>query len=387
MSNGPLGGFEEKRAKGDVPDGRGTHDGRHGDDVRDARAGHDVRGGHDEEPGGDVLADALGGDELALRRLLQGAVEDLAPSEGALAHLRRAVPARRARKRQAIVGLAASVILLGTAIPAFVHVAGSGGVFEDRPVNAGHGEHAQGGTGTETGEDAGEKGGDSPTGQQPGTPGRLEESKKSEEPGSEASDETPGAPVDPAESIPATTPTCEGTQLGVDATEIGAPDAEGKVYGTFRIANVSGTACAVTGPGSVGFHAQGAADPAKINVVEHTTGDAATGLPDPSAQAGAVLLEPSTSYEVKFAFVPSETCPTTGPSPDPSPTDGGSSGTTDGTGTTTTETQFVAEDGGTADGSIAVSHTPEAGAPNVSATVPNACAGTIYRTSVLNPSS
>ncbi|MDV9193752.1 hypothetical protein R6L23_37025, partial [Streptomyces sp. SR27] len=39
-----------------------------------------------------------GDDELALRRLFQGAVSGLEPSKGSLEHLRRAVPARRARK-------------------------------------------------------------------------------------------------------------------------------------------------------------------------------------------------------------------------------------------------------------------------------------------------
>ncbi|MER5489278.1 hypothetical protein ABT024_39680, partial [Streptomyces sp. NPDC002812] len=39
--------------------------------------------------------------------------------------------------------------------------------------------------------------------------------------------------------------------------------------------------------------------------------------------------------------------------------------------------------GGKAKGSVEVSHTPETGAPTVSATVPDACAGTVYRTGVL----
>ncbi|MCZ0980185.1 hypothetical protein O1L60_17650 [Streptomyces diastatochromogenes] len=47
-----------------------------------------------------------GDDELALRRLFQDAVSGLEPSHGSLEHLRRAVPARRARKRQALVGAA-----------------------------------------------------------------------------------------------------------------------------------------------------------------------------------------------------------------------------------------------------------------------------------------
>ncbi|GAA3299812.1 hypothetical protein GCM10020295_38930 [Streptomyces cinereospinus] len=38
---------------------------------------------------------------------------------------------------------------------------------------------------------------------------------------------------------------------------------------------------------------------------------------------------------------------------------------------------------GTQDGSVVVSYTAEAGAPTVSATVSDACAGTVYRTGVL----
>ncbi|MFC5802062.1 hypothetical protein [Streptomyces formicae] len=335
--------------------------------------------------GGEEL-DALGGDELALRRMLHNAVEDLAPSEGALDHLRKAVPARRARKRQALVGVAASVILLGTAVPAFVHVANTGGLSGDLTgINAGHGEEAQGGTGTETGGEDGEQGTGGFSGETPGSTGRADASETPVLPGSGTAPPSPGATAVPADSIPATTPTCASSQLGVDRTELGAPDSEGKVYGTFRIANVSGTECAVTGGGTVAVQAIGAADAAKISVVEHTAGDAASGLPDPASQAGALLLKPATAYEVKFAFVPSETCPTTGePSPDPSPTDG-ASGMSDGAGTGATETQLGTEDGGgTADGSISVAHTPEAGAPVAETTIPNACAGTIYRTGVLS---
>ncbi|MEU2409605.1 hypothetical protein ABZ609_35665 [Streptomyces rubiginosohelvolus] len=42
------------------------------------------------------------------------------------------------------------------------------------------------------------------------------------------------------------------------------------------------------------------------------------------------------------------------------------------------------EDGGTtAEGSVAVTHTPESGAPTAQTEIPNACSGTIYRTGVL----
>ncbi|WP_260848630.1 hypothetical protein [Streptomyces sp. SLBN-118] len=329
---------------------------------------------------------ALGGDEVALRRLLQGAVQDLEPSEGALDHLRRAVPARRARKRQALVGAAAAVVLIGTAVPAFVHVATSGGSDSANPVNAGHGEQAQGGTGDEAGAEDGESGTGSPsaggqgTGQNKGgatpTPGQQP---------SGATDGRTGGVLNPPVTAPASSAVCESGQLGVTAAQA-APDAEGKVYGTFRVTNVSKTDCAVSGDGTVTFKALGAADPAKITVAEHTAGDAATGLPAPSEEAASLLLKPDTAYEVKFAWVPKDSCPTTGASPEPTPSEGGSSGASTGTGTTSgnAEPQLVPTADGPADGSVAVTHTTGVGSPSAETTITNACSGTIYRTGVLS---
>ncbi|MBT2440686.1 hypothetical protein J7E93_11320 [Streptomyces sp. ISL-36] len=320
---------------------------------------------------------------------------DLQPSEGALDHLRRAVPARRARKRQALVGVAAAAVLIGTAVPAFVHVANSGGIVADQPVNAGHGQQAQGGTGTgaETGVEGGEKTAATPTGAASPSQGEVAGGGR---PTEAVTDKTGGAGSDatePAESLPESSPVCEAGQLGVSSVQAGSPDAEGKVYGTFRIANISGTDCVVSGAGSVGFQTHGAADPSKISVVEHAAGDPASGLPDPSQESPTLVLKPDNAYEVRFAWVPTETCPTTGTSPDPSTTpDGGgtsagsagSSGT-DSTGENTAP-QLVTEDGTPADGSVAVSHTAEPGSPAAATTIPNACAGTIYRTGVLDAS-
>ncbi|AWI30103.1 hypothetical protein E3E14_28735 [Streptomyces sp. ICN441] len=328
--------------------------------------------------------DGLAHDELALRRLLHDTVGDLEPTDGALEQLRRAVPARRARKRQALVGMAASVILLGTAVPAFVHVAGSGGLA-DNPVNAGHGEQAQGGTGEEELLDGGQASNGDPAGRQPSLPGAPRATQQSSSPGSAATAGEPGGTgTAPSDGGVASTPACEAGQLGVDAAQAGAPDADGTVYGTFRISNVSASECSIGAAGAVTFRTAGAADATKISVVTHTTGDAASGLPDPSEEVGALVLKPETSYEVKFAFVPSDTCPTNGASPDPTPTDG-ASGTTDGAGAASdSEPQLY--DGTMADGSVSVVHTPDQGAPNAEATIPNACAGTIYRTGLLNPS-
>ncbi|GAA3393960.1 hypothetical protein [Streptomyces roseoviridis] len=333
-------------------------------------------------------------DELALRRLFQGAVAGLEPSEGALDHLRRAVPARRARKRQAVVGMAAAIVLVGTAVPALVHVASSGGISADQPVNAGHGEQAQGGTGTETGIEGGQKSAGPPSGTAEPSEGEAEGAGRPTAPS-----DGPGGGGDGGSTAPSGSsderPVCAADQLAVSSATTGAPDSTGKVYGTFRIANVSGRDCRVGGDGRFGFEARGAADQSKITVVEHTPGDAASGLPDPSQESPSLLLTPDNAYEVRFAWVPSETCPTTGPNPTPTPTptpDGGSpssGGATGSTGTSpddgTVSTQ-LGTDGTPADGSIEVTHTADPGSPVAAATIPNACAGTLYRTGVLDAS-
>ncbi|WUS97779.1 hypothetical protein OHA46_14315 [Streptomyces sp. NBC_00708] len=342
-----------------------------------------------------------GDDEDALRRMMRGVVQGLEPSEGSLDRLQRAVPARRARRRQALVGAAAAALLIGTAIPAFVHVANSEGSSTASPAIAGHGEQAQGGNGDAAGEDSGtggggESGGGHPDGGQ-GLPQATATPTGSGDQG--PAGDTTGATADPAVSAEGVMPACDPGQLGVRSASTGAAGADGTVYGTFRIANVSSKDCAVNSGGTVGFEAMGAADPARIAVVRHTEGDPASGLPSPATEETTVLLKPDMVYEVQFAWVPKDTCPTTGGSPSPTPTDaaagagsGGSAGAAAAGGTgesdTGTEAQFGTADGaGPAQGSISVQHTPEPGAPVAATKIDNACAGTIYRTGVLEPSS
>ncbi|MGW3302208.1 hypothetical protein [Streptomyces rubiginosohelvolus] len=327
-------------------------------------------------------------DEVALRRMLHGAVRDITPSEGTLDHLHRAVPARRARRRQAVVGAAAAALLIGTAVPAFVHVATSDGSSTANPAIAGHGEQAQGGNGEEPG---------------PEEPGRRSEVPAERESeggeGEAAPDPSPsrGEGSDPDGAVAgekpdtpsvdyASLPVCDPGQLGVASASTDAPGADGTVYGSFRIANVSGTDCTVSSNGTVGFTALGAADSQKIVVVQHAAGDAAPGLPDPSQEPGTVLLKPAMAYEVRFAWVPTDTCPTTGPSPTPTPSADGAGGPVGGGSENQSgvDPQSLYEDGGTtAEGSVAVTHTPESGAPTAQTEIPNACSGTIYRTGVL----
>jgi hypothetical protein len=324
---------------------------------------------------------ALGSDELALRRLLHQAVDEIEPTDGTLDHLRRAVPARRARKRQALVGMAAAALFIGTAVPALVHVSNSTGPNAD-PSMIGNSSQTQGGAneGKAAGTGASSGGASS-------TSRDHDEDDKKDKPGKNEGT-SGGGTMQPSASA-ANVPACTALQLGGASASVGSADAGGAVYGTFRVANVSAAGCTVSGSGSVALTGQGATSQSAIGTALHTTGDAAAGLADPSKYAAALVLEPGSAYEVAFAWVPSSTCPTTGgpgggePSPDPTPTDtSGDSGGTASEGTSGESTQLMKADG-VVDGSVVVSYTAEGGAPTVSTTVPNACAGTVYRTGVL----
>ncbi|WUO40102.1 hypothetical protein OHT57_26850 [Streptomyces sp. NBC_00285] len=325
-------------------------------------------------------------DELALRRLLQQAVQEMEPRDGTLDHLRKAVPARRARKRQALVGMAAAALFFGTAVPAVVHVSSTN--TNANTSNAGHTSQMQGGAGQ--GKET--EGGESTSG---GSSGKTEDKGKGETKG-DGKGKTAGATTgtgggaDPSSTTAASAPACTAAELGTPTATTDVADSAGTVYGTFHITNGSTTACTVTGPGTVTSSAQGAADGSKIGAVRHVSGDVATGLPDPSQEVSQLLLQPGSSYDVRFAWVPSSTCPTSDPSteptPDPttSPDTSSSAGSSTG-GDTGTSTQLVREDGAT-DGSVLVTNTAAGGGPSVSTTVSNACAGTVYWTGVLTAS-
>lgn len=336
----------------------------------------------DDGPGGE--------DEGALRRLLHRAVDDLEPSSDSLDYLRRAVPARRARRRQALVGAAAAVVLGCAAVPALVHVATTSNGADERPANAASSHRTPEASGGRHGEGSGGKGSDGPADTVEQDKGDKDKDKGKDKPpkGDEEGGPGGGTAPDPSNTLNATSPTCSRAQLtSGGAGSVGAADAEGRVYGSFRVANISDSACTVEGSGSVGASAQGGADAARILVVDHTAGDAAAGLPDPSLQPGTLILKPGQAYEVKFAWIPAagggtSGCSTTGtPTPDPStdpaqdgPQDNPSSGEPGGGG----------GGGEPQDASVLVSHTPEAGDPAAaSVTIGGACAGTIYRTGLL----
>ncbi|MEY6569296.1 hypothetical protein AB8B12_31100, partial [Streptomyces sp. PGLac3x] len=333
-------------------------------------------------------------EEDDLRRILHGAADGLGPADtdATLEHLRRAVPARRARKRQAVVGMAAAALFVGTAVPALVHVTTSPS-SDDRPSIAGHGEDVQGGTG---GEGAG-------SGKEPGAgagkgdadaPGAEKERDKAKGGQSTEPGENPdGSPL-PEDARAASSPLCDATQLGSASTTTEGRAADGSLYGTFRVTNVSDRGCTVAGTGTVSAVALGAADASKVGVAPHTPGDPATGLPSPITAASQLVLAPGAAYEVKFAWIPSESCPNTGsggdggtggttPTDPTPPAEGSRGGTDQGATAPDVQPQLMRSDGGKADGSVTVSHTADPGAPTTATTVPDACAGTVYHTDPL----
>ncbi|MFF7447353.1 MULTISPECIES: hypothetical protein [unclassified Streptomyces] len=326
----------------------------------------------------------LDSDELTLRHLLHQAVQEIEPRDGTLDHLRQAVPARRARKRQVLVGAAAAALFVGTAVPALLHVSGATG--SDASTSNAHYSQDQGGP--SQGKDP--DGGESTSG---GSSDKVEDKGKGESKGDDKDKGTGtgtggGDSAGPSASSTAGVPACTPASFGVPTASIDPADSAGAVYGTFTFTNGSAAACTVSGPGSVTTSVSGAADAAKVFPVRHVSGDAAVSLPDPSTELASLVLQPGASYHVKFAWVPSETCPTdTGPTPTPTPTPSEDSSDTGGTSTggdTGTTTQMTRTEG-TLDGSVMITGLAEGGAPSTSATVTNACAGTVYWTGLLAP--
>ncbi|TDU76923.1 MULTISPECIES: hypothetical protein [unclassified Streptomyces] len=348
------------------------------------------------------------GEEQALRSLLRGAVEGLEPSEGALERLRYAVPVRRTRKRQALVGAAAAVLLAGTAIPAalHLHITGGEGSAADHSAMAGHGE--------EPGATAGGSTSD-PHQNGPGSPSKSAEAAgKGVETGGAGvhqDQEYGGSPTGGGTEGPATAgasagasagtgpmppaaatglPGCSAEQLGVQGSAK-APEADGKVYGSFKVTNVSARGCTVVGPDTVTAASVTASAPGQgsgVSVVGHTAGDPAAGLPDPSAETPLLLLQPHTAYEVRFAWVPSaQSCPAASPDPGPKPPVDGAQDTGQRAPDTAAAAGPEPDTGRTApDTGVEVTHTPNTalpGAPTTQTKIPAACGGTVYRTGVI----
>ncbi|MFG2411022.1 hypothetical protein [Streptomyces goshikiensis] len=344
------------------------------------------------------------GAEAALRSLLSGAVQDLQPSEGALERLRYAVPARRARKRRVLVGAAAAVLLAGTGIPTAIRLTAAEGTTAGHSAIAGHGEQQGGKHGATS--DPHQNGSGALAQKPPKAPGKSGEGlgATGAQPGSQA----PGAATAGAESGPATPgtatgknplppvtttglPGCGAAQLGVHVSAR-APQADGKVFGSFKVTNVSGKGCAVTGPDTVtAAPAPGAATgqaPA-VSVVGHRPGDPASALlTDPSAEPPVLTLQPNAAYEVQFAWVPSgDPCPAASPEAGAKPSEkpAEAAGAEAAGGGDSAAAPDLRAGGGPAPeaSGVEVSHTPVSGAPTTQTTIPSACGGTVYRTGAI----
>ncbi|MFJ4848992.1 MULTISPECIES: hypothetical protein [unclassified Streptomyces] len=338
----------------------------------------DVTPGPGEIPRAEASSD-LSPDELALRKLLRDAVQDIQPGPETLAHLRRAVPARRAHRRQLLVGTAAAGLLAVAAVPAVLHATNTAGWDDPNPVAAA-GTPSPGATADDP-STGGTKGG-KPTGPATGvvvdpTAGGGGKHQTPDTPGGHPTTKTTSSSGDMAVSSPA----CTAADLGNPAGWAGAADAAGRISGYFRVANVSANSCTVDG-GVVNATAEGSADPSRISVLDHVAGDG-SGLPDAGAEP--IVLKAGASYEIQFAWVPAAggdisgcAAPPSSPPPTPTGTGAPTSGS-DASGETVTTLDSAPSDGAPA-ADVLLSHTPDAGSPTVTVTVAGACAGTIYHT-------
>jgi hypothetical protein len=128
-----------------------------------------------------------------------------------------------------------------------------------------------------------------------------------------------------------------------------------------------------------------------VQVLPHTAGDAAPGLP--TTPAATIDLAPGQAYQVSFAWVPAEggpggctvtTTPTGTPTTTPTATPTGGSDPQGGDSSRDDSGQqnTTGAPGSPTAGDIRVDHTPAAGGPVVAGPViKDVCAGTVYTTS------
>ncbi|MGW1775644.1 hypothetical protein [Streptomyces sp. NPDC002104] len=355
-------------------------------------------------PAAPAAAEPLG-EEDELRVLLRGVVGGLEPSDDALERLRKGVPARRVRNHRILVAAAAAVVVLGGSVPVGLHLTSGAGGDSGRSVTAGHG---QSGDASNDGSGLHQNGSTRPKPKRSSDKDKdrdKDKDKDGQNGGASASPTQPGGSTssgpdaDPPRATPGTgatgtvgggvlpqpgpsdVPNCTQGQIGV-AGSTRAPSAGGKVYGSFKVTNVSSKGCTVRGPESLtaGPAVDGGAG---VAVVNHVTGDPATGLlPDPSVETLKLVLQPNASYEVRFAWVPPEGgCPGANGEGDNASGEVTGSAPDAGTGTDAGQVQLEAPPLG-----AVVSHTPNTSGqdgPTTQTTIAEACGGTVYRTGVI----
>ncbi|WP_329581533.1 hypothetical protein OG500_18170 [Kitasatospora sp. NBC_01250] len=271
-----------------------------------------------EEPAGRAPTH---GEEQALRVLLHRAVADLQPDAEALPRIRRAIPARRARHRQAWTGALLIALVSAAAVPTLGRLGGlqlsdgSGAAPSTAPSSVDSRSPSA----------AGHPGGVRPVVPLPvpdsSSTGPSSSPSPTPSPSAGAADTSGGVSAS-ATAISVTAgqaagtatgaPACLRADLGAGQATVGAADGAGWVYGAFTVANVSGRPCLLTDPGTLTATLGGGSTAGSVRVLAHTAGDPAGGLPDPASAPGQLLLGAGAGYRLPFAFVPDALCPAGG---------------------------------------------------------------------------
>ncbi|MFC5890129.1 hypothetical protein RMN57_18840 [Kitasatospora sp. CM 4170] len=271
---------------------------------------------------------------------MQRAVAEIEPDPSGLQRIRTAVPRRRVARRGALTGAAALALALAIALPALHdpdHLGLSGGPGSPTARGGTAADHDDDGAGPGTvgghgptphSGVSGTATGGAPSGSASASPSPWA-SPTNAVSGATAPVASPSAGSDDGPLVPL----CTRGDLGRGASQVGAADGAGRIYGYFMVVNVSGRPCRLGGPGSVTVTETAGTDPARIRVTDHVAGDPATGLPAPGPTSAAgdgggaavdgqgLLLVSRAGYRVDFGWVPdSAGCPASaGSSPSATP--------------------------------------------------------------------
>ena len=284
--------------------------------------------------------------------------------------------------------MAAAALLLGTAIPALVHVSNAGGT-DPNTAMAGQSELTQGTEGKGRTSDGATGDTRGTTGDDRARQGQRREGQARQE-GRRRAGVRRCAPT-PRRALPPAPPTAPRPSW-VSRAARAAPTRA--AWSTAASGSPTSPAPPARSPARVRSARRLSARPTRpsSSVAAHVSGDAASGLPDPSLTVSALVLQPGGAYAEKFAFVPSETCPVTGggttttggsatggaprPTPRPARTRARPAPRTPAA-RSARAPQLLTVDG-PADGSVQVTYSAAAGARRLRPLVSNACAGTVY---------
>jgi hypothetical protein len=341
----------------------------------------------------------LGPEERRLRELLHSKVGGIQPAAGALESLRHAVPARQARRRRTYGGVV-TAIALGVLGGAALHAVADS-------VDLAQGPQASQGIQNASTSSPAAGGGASASGSPivpylpgPGS-GTTEEqsgypqggSQTTAPSGSRTGSSAPYTQLSPGSGSGSGAPQsaeCSRGQLGDGSATVGLAVADGTVYGSFQVVNVSQSTCQVSETGTVAVAAVSGTNAAWISIAQHTASDPATLLPSPQPTPSPVVLAPGQSYVVDFAWVPASgagapSCTSSSPSSGASVTPTAGSADTGGTASGETVTTPISAPPSATPSStqptVTLVHIPgSGGAAAASVLLPDACAGTVYRT-------